>query len=51
MKPELIYFLNVMLTGLAFGFWKKSFYAGLFMVSTILGVTLFVSSLFGGYNE
>ena len=48
MNPEVVYFLNVLLTGGAFGFWKKSFAAGLFMVSTILGVTLFVSSLFGG---
>lgn len=47
MNPEIVYFLNVLLTGLAFGFWKKSFYAGLFMVSTILGVTLFVGGLFG----
>ncbi len=45
---EVLYVINIFLTALAFGFWKESFYAGLFMAASIFGVSMFVKSIVGG---
>ena len=47
MNPEVIFLANVLVTGVAFGWWKDSIAAGVFMVSTILGVSMFVTFLIG----
>jgi len=48
MSPEIVYVVNIVITATAFGFWKDSFAAALFMASSIFGISIFVSVIFGG---
>ena len=48
MSPEVVYVVNIVITATAFGFWKNSFAAALFMASSIFGISLFVLTIFRG---
>ena len=39
---EAIYLINVTITAIAFGFWKNSVSAAVFMASTIFGVSMLI---------
>jgi len=48
MRLEYIYAMNIAITAMAFGVWKKSFAAGVFMAASIFGISIFVLSILGG---
>ena len=43
---EAIYLINITITAMAFGFWKDSVAAGVFMASTIFGVSMLIMNVF-----
>lgn len=48
MKLEYIYAINLAITSMAFGVWKESFAAGVFMGASIFGISIFILSIIGG---